>query len=303
MACLACRDCLTGEASVVGDGESAGCASGERPVWIGVRRSVDTRNTVSRSWDQRLGSVSQAGEGNTSMEAASTRATIVVCGTVPALTGQRGEWPRLDQSPVPVTWIAAWDSLAALAAAGRQSGLSLALDIPAGALDSRQRLRTLLARGRDALSLLDAVSVHGKLDRSHRDLLVDEGVRAVIVDRLAADCRGSRRPAPRGWRCRNTAWGLWEVETAEPVARGWRRWLGQGRPRVRPGGLHAITTEGLMLGGGGRLSIHSRLDRWLAWAGRQVERGGAEATTVSGLVATLAGEERLPLAGSVLRAA
>ncbi|MFM1902579.1 MAG: hypothetical protein RLZZ440_479 [Planctomycetota bacterium] len=237
------------------------------------------------------------------MEAADTRATIVLCGRVPALAGQRGEWPRLGQSAVPVTWIAAWDTLAALAAAGRGTGVSVALDLPAGGLASRQRVRTLLARGREAVPQLDIVAVHGELDRGHRDLLVDEGVRAVIVERLAADGRGSRRPAPRGWRCRNSAWGLWEMEATEPVARGWRGWLGQGRPRVRPGSLHMITTEGLMVGAGGRLFPHSRLDRWLAWAGRQVERQAAEAETVGGLVTKLAGEDRQSLVGSVLRAA
>lgn len=237
------------------------------------------------------------------MQSADTRATIVVCATVSGSAGgRRSEWPRLDRSPVPVTWIASWDTLADWAATGRIPE-AVALDLPAGAIDARQRVRTLLARGREAVPHLDTVAVHGPIDRSHRDLLVDEGVRAVVVDRLGEDGRGSRRPAPKGWRCRNTAWGLWEVEAAQPEPRGWLVWLGRGVPRLRASSLRTITSEGLLTGGGGRLHIHPGLERHLAWAERHVDRGMATAETVRGLVARLAGEDRQPLAGSVLRAA
>ncbi len=237
------------------------------------------------------------------MQSADTRATIVVCATVSGTAGgRRSEWPRLDRSPVPVTWIASWDTLADWAATGRMPA-AVALDLPAASIDARQRVRTLLARGREAVPQLDTVAIHAPIDRSHRDLLVDEGVRAVVVDRLADESRGSRRPAPKGWRCRNTAWGLWEVEAAQAEPRGWLAWLGRGLPRLRASSLRTIATEGLMSGSGGRLCMHPRLERRLAWAERHVDRGTATAETVRGLVARLAGEERQPLAGSVLRAA
>lgn len=237
------------------------------------------------------------------MQSADTRATIVVCATASGMAGGRkSEWPRLDRSRVPVTWIASWDTLSDWAAMGRMPG-AVALDLPAAAIEARQRVRTLLARGREALPQLDTVAVHAPIDRSHRDLLVDEGVRAIVVDRLADERRGSRRPAPKGWRCRNTAWGLWEVEAVQPEPRGWLAWLGRGQPRLRASSLFTITTEGLMTGSGGGVHLHPRLERRLAWAESHVDRGVATADTVRGLVARLAGEDRQPLAGSVLRAA
>lgn len=237
------------------------------------------------------------------MHKADPRATIVVCATVSGTAGgRRGEWPQLDRAGVPVTWVAAWDTLADWAATGRMPE-SVALDLPLAAIDARQRVRTLLARGREAVPQLDTVAVHSPIDRSHRDLLVDEGVRAVVVDRLDDDGRGSRRPAPKGWRCRNTAWGLWEVEVARAQPRGWLAWLRRGSPRLRPSSLSTISTDGLMTSSGGRLLLHPGLERSLDWAERQVDRGLATATTLRSLVARLAGEERQPLAGSVLRAA
>lgn len=237
------------------------------------------------------------------MQAAETRATIVVCAMVSGTpAGRRSEWPRLDRSRVPVTWIASWDTLSDWAAAVRMPG-AVALDIPAAAIEARHRIRTLLARGREAVPQLDTVAVHGPIDRSHRDLLLDEGVRAVVVDRLGDDGRGSRRPAPKGWRCRNTAWGLWEVEAARAESGGWLAWLGGGLPRPRASSLHTVATEGLTTSSGGRLQVHPQLERRLAWAERHLDRGLATAETVRGLVARLAGEERQPLAGSVLRAA
>ena len=109
-----------------------------------------------------------------------------------------------------MTWIASWDALAAVGIPGG-NGTDVALEIPAAALSSRQRMRTLLARGRDAFPTLDTVALHGDADRDQRSFLVDEGIRAVLVDQLSADGRGSRLPPPRGWRCRNAAWGLWDI--------------------------------------------------------------------------------------------
>ena len=73
--------------------------------------------------------------------------------------------------------------------------------------------------------------------------------------------------------------------------------------RLRRGGLHVLKTEVLMVGSGGLVFVHPRLERWLAWAGRQVDRGVARTETVGGLVAGLSGEDRLSLGRSILRAA
>ena len=238
------------------------------------------------------------------MQRADTPATLVICATIPAAVGasRRGEWTGTTGSTVPVTWIASWDALAAVGIPGG-NGTDVALEIPAAALGSRQRMRTLLARGRDAFPTLDTVALHGDADRDQRSFLVDEGIRAVLVDQLSADGRGSRRPPPRGWRCRNAAWGLWDIELSATAARGPLAWLWQGMLRLRRGGLHVLKTEGLMVGSGGRVFVHPRLERWLAWAGRQVDRGVARTETVGGLVAGLSGEDRLSLGRSILRAA
>jgi hypothetical protein len=239
------------------------------------------------------------------MEAADSRATVVLCATVPpaAAGGRRGDGLQAARAGVAVTWIASWDGLTEIAAGGSLGQHDVALDLPLGSLTSRQRVRTLLARARDAFPNLDTVALHGDADRHQRRLLVDEGIRAVLVDQLSVDGRGSRRPAPRGWRCRNAAWGLWDIEAAAHRPRGMLSWLGQGMPWLRRGGLHVVKTEGMMVGSGGRAFFHPRLERWLAWAGHQVERGTAQTQTVRELVACLTGEARQPLAGSVLRAA
>ena len=233
-----------------------------------------------------------------------TPATLVICGTVPvaAGSGRRGDWPRTRESGVPVTWIASWDALSQITEIQPPSH-DVALDLPPGSLASRQRIRTLLARARETIPGLDTVAVQGDPDRDHRSLLIDEGIRAVLVDQLPAAGRGSRRPAPRGWRCRNSAWGLWDIEAAPYKPRGVLAVLRRGMPRLRPGSLQVVKTEGVMVGSGGRIALHPRMERWLAWAGQQVERGAARAQTVPELVAALAGEDRQLLAGSVLRAA
>lgn len=239
------------------------------------------------------------------MPTTDTPATLVICATVPTAAGgaRRGEWPRFSGSGVPVTWIASWDGLALIASSDASGRHDVALDLPPGALASRQRMRTLLARAREAFPTLDTVMAPGDADQGQRSLLIDEGVRAVLVDHLPVDGRGLRRPAPPGWRCRNTAWGLWDIEAALPRPRGVLAWLRQGMPRIHRGALHVMKTEGVVVGSGGRIFLTPRLERWLAWAGQQVERGTARAETVTGVMTSLAGEGRQPLAGSVLRAA
>jgi hypothetical protein len=234
------------------------------------------------------------------MPGSNVPATLVICASLP--DGMRPE--AVGRPTVPVTWVAPWERLAAAAALARgQAGSAAALEVPAGAFASRQRLRTLLARGREALPDLAAILVRGLDPLEHRGLLVEEGIRVAVVESLGPAGRGSRRPAPSGWRCRNAAWGLWEVEL-RPARRagplGWLRLPGLPRPRSRS--LHVLLTEGLASGNGGA-QRSARLERWLAWAARHVHCGAAEAVSLPRLVARLAGEEQGGADRSVLRAA
>ena len=234
-------------------------------------------------------------------------ATLVICASLPKSVRSDAAGPRglLRGPDVPITWLAPWDGLAAAAALARsQAGCDVALEVPVAAFESRQRLRTLLARGRDILPGLAAIAVRGPAMPEHRSLLVEEGVRAVLVETLGSSDRGSRRPAPRGWRCRNAAWGLWEVELNPAVRQGPLAWLGLGgMPRPRQRSLHVFRTDGLAAGNAGSTFLSSRLQRWLAWARRHVDCGRAEAVTLPCLAARLAGDEQGSTQRSVLRAA
>lgn len=235
------------------------------------------------------------------MPAGKSPPTIVVCGTMsglPRSARRAAGGPRVD-SAVPVTWLVAESDLAAAAdiLTGRHE---IALQLPAAAFGSRQRLRSLLARGRELQPDLLAIAVRQAEAVAHRELLVEEGIRAVLVDSLPAAGRGSRRPAPNGWRCRNTTWGLWEIELAAARRQGPLSRLGLGTlPRVPRGGLGVLATDGWSETG----SIHSRLERLVSWAGRQAARGKARLLPLSGLVGRLGGEEEPAVTGSVLRAA
>lgn len=228
-------------------------------------------------------------------------ATIVICAAV-RTTLPTGSERMLRGLPVVMTWIAPVESIevAAALASGR-AGCGVALELEASAFESRQRLRTLLARGREAQPDLVAVAIRGGTPPGHRDVLVEEGIRVALVESLAAAGRGSRRPAPSGWRCRNAAWGLWEVEADRP--RGWAGWFGIDRlTRPRAGTLRVISGEGLA-GPRGSPQLAGRLQRWLAWAGRQVARGTAEAASLPRLAARLGGEDQASPIRSVLKAA
>ncbi len=121
------------------------------------------------------------------------------------------------------------------------------------------------------------------------------------VEALGATARGSRRPAPAGWRCRNAAWGLWEVELAATRPIGPLSWLGlASMPRLRRRSLHVLRIAG---GNEPIVPVARRLERWLAWASRQIERESAQAWSLSGLAARLAGQEPVAADRSVLRAA
>lgn len=229
-------------------------------------------------------------------------ATLVICGTVPKTT--RGEPSGLVRGPdLPVTWLAPIERLAVAAAlAARHAGCAVALELPPAALGSRSRLRGLLARGRDAAPGLAAVVVRGAVTSEHRGLLVEAGIRIALVEHLADSGRGSRRPAPAGWRCRNAAWGLWEVEISAGVPRSPLAWLGlAGGPRR--GSLHVRCTEALAEGNGGSVFLALRLERQLAWARRHVQRGRGVVMSLDGLATRLAGGEASARHHSILRAA
>jgi hypothetical protein len=236
------------------------------------------------------------------MHASDAPATLVICGTVPRTT--RSEPSGLVRGPdLPVTWLAPIDRLAVAAGlAARHAGCAAALELPPAALESRGRLRGLLARGRDVLPGLAAVGVRGGVSAEHRGLLVEEGIRIALVEQLAESGRGSRRPAPTGWRCRNASWGLWEVEISAGLPRSPLAWLGLGS-QPRRGSLHVLRTEALAEGNGGTVFLASRLERQLAWARRQVDRGRGVALSLDGLATLLAGGEQAPRDHSVLRAA
>lgn len=228
------------------------------------------------------------------------RGVIVVCGTVTAAPRQprHGAHASGLSIPVPVTWIV---NAARIGGAAEAIGSSheLVLQVAPGAFASRPRLRAVLARAREAVPTLSAIAVRGG-GIEHRSMLVEEGIRVVLVDALPAESRGSRRPAPAGWRCRNSSWGLWEIELAPASRRGPLSFFGiETRPSLRRGGLAVVATEGQ----DGQGTMHHRLERLAAWADRLVARDTAEAVTLSTLVARLSGDDQQGLTGSVLRAA
>jgi len=239
------------------------------------------------------------------MIASKSPATLVICATVPRqpVVPRSGSWLDVARGvPVPVTWVAGVDSLAALG--GRMEGLDLAIDLPPAACGSRTRLRDLLSRSRDAAPGIAAAVLRGPMPADHRRLLVDHGIAVALVDAFDDDGRGSRRPAPRGWACRNAVWGLWEVQVTPPRRRGVLGWLGVGGlSSPRAGSLHVLRTEGLHSGNNAATFVASRLERWMEWANGHRVRGTAVVTELSALPASLAGAGRSALAGSVLRAA
>jgi len=238
------------------------------------------------------------------MPAGKSPPTIVVCGTMSALprSARRGAGSPGVDGAVPVTWLVAESELpmATEILAALSGRHEIALQLPAAAFAARHKLRSVLARGREMIPDLTAIAVRQAAALAHRELLVEEGIRAVLVDSLPAAGRGSRRPAPNGWRCRNTTWGLWEIELAAARRQGPLSRLGLGTlPRVPQGGLGVLATDGWSQTGG----VHHRLDRLVSWAGRLAARGRARLLPLSVLVGRLAGEEEPAIAGSVLRAA
>jgi hypothetical protein len=239
------------------------------------------------------------------MTASKAPATIVLCATVPRQpsSARGGSWLDAARAvSVPVTWVAGVDSLAGLD--GRADGLDLAIDVPPAACGSRTRLRDLLARTRAAFPGCAAAVLRGPMPPEHRGVLVEHGITVVLVDAFDDDGRGSRRPAPRGWACRNAVWGLWEVRVSPTRRTGLLGWLGVGGlSRPRAGSLHVLRTEGLHAGNGAAAFVASRLERWIDWARQHRARGSAVVTELSSLPSVISGNGRATLAGSVLRAA
>lgn len=232
-------------------------------------------------------------------------ATVVFCATAPrhAATARSQAWVDAARSvAVPVTWAVGIDSLAEIA--GRTADLEVALDVPPAACGSRARLRDLLVRARDLVPELAAVVLRGPTPAPSREVLVEEGIGVAVVDALDEEPRGNRRPAPKGWACRNPLWGLWEVMVTPARPAGIAGWLGfGGMPRLVPGGLHVLRTDGVAAGNNGAAFIGPRLERWISWAAQRRLRGAAAVVPLTDLPRLIGGGDRGAGDRSILKAA
>ena len=233
--------------------------------------------------------------------------TLVICSPLPkgmptdTIEGGR-DFGRL--TTVPVTWVVSLDQLP-IVVRHRDSAAApagVAVEIPG--TPSRQELRLLLARAAAAAPGLDAAVIRGPLPADHRRVLVDGGIRVVCRDRFDDAPRGSRRPAPSGWPCRSTLWGLWEVTLARATPPGIVGRLlpwGAGSGPL-PGSLAVLDTAG-QGPSPDATAIRGRVAQWQAWAERR--RGPAQPAfaTLSDLPGLIAGAGRLPVGGSILKAA
>lgn len=232
--------------------------------------------------------------------------TLVVCANLPRPTrsGACAAWlDTLGPSAAAVTWAADADTLGAVAAAAHGRGVpvpELSLALRPDWLDSRATLRRMVGAARQAVPGLDTAVLRGPRPLAHQSLLAEEGIRVVIVDTFADAGRGSRRPAPAGWRCRNPAWGLWEVQVDPPRPAGMVGWLLHGSmPRPRPGSLHVLHAGDMPAD----RPVSGRLDRWLAWAERRAATGRLRLTGLTDLATILGLGGAAPVSGSVLKAA
>jgi hypothetical protein len=248
------------------------------------------------------------GRDDEHMAATASPATIVVSADVPRKCPPAAlqAWlARPATSPVSMTWVMDDDALVAAADSVRSASTrDVAVRIDPAWLDSKLLLRRRLAAARAAVPNLVAAVHRGPRPLVHRDILVEEGFRIVMVDALDPGRRASRRPAPAGWPCRNLAWGLWEVMIAPRGRGGLLAWLWQGGslPRPTPGSLRLLHAGGTDLTGGvGPSSV--RLERWLAWAARRAAAGAAAVIPLTDLADVLARGGQPLLGGSVLKAA
>lgn len=232
--------------------------------------------------------------------------TLIICCPLPSGMPQATAEACLEfgrRAAIPVTWIAAFDRLPLVVGQDRTAApLRVALEIPAN--QSRQALRQLLTRAVAEVPGLDAAAIRGPLPAEHRRVLVDNGIRVVCRDRFDETARGSRRPAPHGWPCRSTLWGLWEVTQATATPPGLvSRLLPWGsQPGPRAGSLAVLD----MAGQGpvaDAAAIRGRIDQWRSWAERRNASEQVVFATLSDLPALIAGAGHLPMGGSVLKAA
>lgn len=231
----------------------------------------------------------------------STPSTLVICAAAPRQpAGRQAAWVETAAAlGVPVTWLVGADDLA-----GSLEAVNVAVDIPPAACGSRRRLRDLVARARDLVPDLTAVVLRGPTSIEDRVLLAESGISVALVDAFSDEGRGCRRPAPRGWACRNVVWGLWEVLVTPPRSEGLFGWLGLGgAPKVRPGGLQVLRSDATTAGVSPAAVVPPRLQRWIAWATQQRQRGAVSVATLSDLPGLIAGAGHQPIARSVLRAA
>ena len=232
--------------------------------------------------------------------------TLVICCPLPSGMPQATAEACLEsgrRAALPVTWIAAIDRLPLIVGDRRTvAPLQVALEIPAS--QSRQELRQLLARAVADAPGLDAAVIRGSLPADHRRVLVDSGIRVVCRDQLDDTPRGSRRPAPHGWPCRSTLWGLWEVTQTPATPPGLvSRLLPWGSPSGPRSGSLAVVDIGGLGPVADAASIRGRMEQWRSWAERRKATGEVVFATLSELPALIAGAGRLPVGGSVLKAA
>jgi len=232
--------------------------------------------------------------------------TLVICCPLPSAMPQAAAEACLEFGPraaMPVTWIAAIDRLPFVVRQRRTvAPLHVALEIPAN--QSRQELRQLLARATAEVPGLDAAAIRGPLSAEHRRVLVDSGIRVVCRDRFDDIARGSRRPAPHGWPCRSTLWGLWEVTQATATPPGLVSrllpWGSQPGPRAGSLAVLDMTGQGPVAD---VAAIRGRMEQWRSWAERRNASKPVVFATLSDLPAFIAGAGHLPVGGSVLKAA
>lgn len=235
-------------------------------------------------------------------------ATLVICAPLPTGIPATGADAYLDEvgrrAGVPLTWVAAIDRLP-LAVRHRDAAAiptGVALDIPG--TPTRQELRQLITRAAAEAPGLDAVVIRGPLPAEHRRVLVDGGIHVACRDQFDDVSRGVRRPAPAGWPCRSSLWGLWEVTPARATPPGivdhllpWR-----AGTTSRSGSLNVIDAAGTGPAPDAA-TIRSRVESWKAWAVRQRGPGQPVFATLSDLPSLIAGAGRLPMGGSILKAA
>jgi hypothetical protein len=206
--------------------------------------------------------------------------TVVVCGGA-------AQAASIRRPPgVPLTWIVDLTTLERIEDRDADPWCrpwtatdAVALVIESQWLASRHAAREAVAAARAIHADLGAAVIRdGELHDP--GLAASVGLRTVLVRSFSAT-RGSRRPAPAGWSCRNPVWGLWEVRPSEAPPRRsiWGHLIGRGRAR---GGVRGD----LVVLDASRSSA-SVLQRWLDWAARGVAAGTATAVPLPDVAALL----------------